>query len=90
MITGNETRRLIELAFDYVSAPTEEQAHQIHSQVALLATETTTVRVWLGLIDYMQQWSRSKEHKEPMGRASALQFFSTRQAELNLLQHQEQ
>lgn len=90
MMAGNETRRLIELAFDYVSAKTEEQANQIHSQVALLATETTTVRVWLGLIDYMQQWNRSKEHKEPMGRASALQFFSTRQAELDLAQHREQ
>jgi hypothetical protein len=90
MITGNETRRLIELAFDYVSAKTEEQAHQVHRQVALLATETTTVKVWLGLIDYMKQWNCSKEHKEPMGRASALQFFSTRQAELNQVQHREQ
>jgi hypothetical protein len=90
MITGNDTRRLIELAFDYVSAKTEEQAHQIYSQVALLATETTTVKVWLGLIDYMRQWNGSNEHKEPISRASALQFFSIRQAELNLVQYPEQ
>jgi len=89
MMTGSDSRRLIELAFDYVSAETEQQAHQIHSQVTLLATETTTVNVWLGLIDYMKQWNCNNEHKEPMSRASALQFFLTKQAELNLLQPRE-
>lgn len=89
MITGNDTRRLIELAFDYVSAKTEEQAQQARHQATILATEATILNVWLGLIDYMQQWNRSNEHKGPMGRASALQFFSTRQAELNLAQHRE-
>jgi hypothetical protein len=31
----------------------------------------------------MEKWNRSSEHKAPMSRASALQFFSTRQTELN-------
>ena len=81
MITGNDLRRLIELAFDYVSAETEQQANQAHDQVAMLATETTTLNVWLDLIDYMKEWNSSDEHKYPMSRASALQFFSTKQAE---------
>jgi hypothetical protein len=90
MITGNDSRRLIELAFDYISAETEQQAHQARHQATLLATEATILNMWLGLIDYMKQWNRSKEHKEPMSRASALQFFATRQTELNLLQQREQ
>jgi hypothetical protein len=45
-------------------------------------TEITIFTVWLELIDYMEKWNRSPEHKAPMSRASALQFFSTRQAEL--------
>ena len=85
MITGNDLRRLIELALEYVSAETEQQANQAHDQAAMVATETTTFKVWLDLIDYMKEWNSSDEHKYPMSRASALQFFSTRQAELKPL-----
>ena len=82
MMRGNDLR-LIELAFDYVSAETLQQTNQVDDQAAVLATEATTLKVWLDLIDYMEAWNRSNEHKSPMSRASALQFFSTRQAELN-------
>lgn len=82
---GNDLR-LIELAFDYVLAETEQQANQAGYQAAILATETTTLKVWLDLIAYMEEWDKSDEHKHPMSRASALQFFSTRQAELNSTQ----
>lgn len=90
MIQRHDLRRLIELAFDYVSAITEQQANQIHDQAATLATETTTFQVWLDLIDYIKAWNSSSEHKESMGRASALQFFLTRQAELNPSQTENQ
>jgi hypothetical protein len=83
MLKGNDLRRLIELAFDYVSAETEQQANQTHDQATILAIETTTFNMWLDLIDYIKTWNSSTEHKSPMGRASALQFFLTRQAELN-------
>ena len=82
---GNDLR-LIELAFDYVSAETEQQASQAGYQAAILATDAMTLTIWLDLIGYMEQWNRSSEHKAPMSRASALQFFSTRQAELNSTQ----
>jgi hypothetical protein len=82
---GNDLR-LIELAFDYVSAESEQQASQVGYQAAILATDATTLTVWLDLIGYMEQWNRSSEHKAPMSRASALQFFSTRQAESNSTQ----
>ena len=82
---GNDLR-LIELAFDYVSAETELQAKQVYDQATLLTTEIINFSVWLELIDYMEQWNRSSEHKAPMSRASALQFFSTRQTELNSVQ----
>jgi hypothetical protein len=82
MITGNDERRLIELAFDYVAAETEQQANQAHDQATMLATETTTFKMWLDLIEYIKAWNSSNEHNSPMDRARALQFFSTRQAEL--------
>jgi hypothetical protein len=82
MMRGNDLR-LIELAFDYVSAETEPQAKQIYDQATTVATEIINFSVWLELIDYMEKWNQSSEHKSPMSRASALQFFSTRQAELN-------
>jgi hypothetical protein len=85
MMRGNYLR-LIELAFDYVSAETEPQAKQVYEQAAIVATEITNFSVWLELLDYMEQWNRSSEHKAPMSRASALQFFSTRQTELNSAQ----
>lgn len=83
MSRGSDTRRLIELAFDYVAAKTEEQAEQVRYQAALLAAEATTLNVWLDLVDYMQEWNRSNTRQEPMSRASALQFFSTRQTEVD-------
>lgn len=78
--------RLIELAFDYVSAETEAEAKQVYDQAATVATEIINFSVWLDLLDYMEVWNRSGEHKAPMSRASALQFFSTRQTELNSAQ----
>ena len=82
MITGNDERRLIDLAFDYVSAETEQQANQAHNQAAMLATETTIFKMWFDLIEYIKAWNSSNEHNYPMDRARALQFFSSRQAEL--------
>jgi hypothetical protein len=82
MITGNDSRRLIELAFDYVSAETEQQAKQARDQAVILATETTTFNIWLDLIDYIKEWNSSSKHKESITRGGALQFFLTRQAEL--------
>ncbi|MCL4301374.1 MAG: hypothetical protein KJ077_37070 [Anaerolineae bacterium] len=79
---GNDLR-LIELAYEYVSAETETQAKQVYDQAATMATEIINFSVWLELLDYMEKWNRSGEHKAPMSRASALQFFSTRQTELN-------
>ena len=89
MMRGKDLR-LIELAFDYISAKTEEQANQVYDQAAELATEITIFTVWLELIDYMEKWNRSNEHKAPMSRASALQFFSTRQAEFEPTQPEKQ
>jgi hypothetical protein len=82
MITGNDERRLIDLAFDYVAAETEQQANQAHNQAAMLATETSTFKMWFDLIEYIEAWNSSNEHNHPMDRARALQFFSSRQAEL--------
>jgi hypothetical protein len=82
MTTGNDVRQLIELAFDYVSAETEQHAVQAHDRAAMLATDITTFKVWLDLIESIKAWNSSNEHDGPMGRARALQFFSNRQAEL--------
>ena len=82
MISGNNSRRLVELAFDYVSAESEQQMAQSRDEAAELATERTMFKVWLELIDYIKAWNSNQEHKYPMGRASAMQFFLTRQAEL--------
>jgi hypothetical protein len=44
MINGHDLGRLIELAFDYVSAESEQQAAQFRDEAARLATiETTTL-----------------------------------------------
>ena len=83
MISGHNSRRLVELAFDYVSAESEQQVVQSRDEAARLAPEKTTFKVWLELIDYIKAWNSSQEHKYPIGRGSALQFFLTRQAELN-------
>ena len=82
MITRNDERRLIELAFDYVSAESEQQSAQSRDEAAKLATETTTLKVWLELIDYIKAWNGNQKYEYPMGRGSALQFFLTRQTEL--------
>jgi hypothetical protein len=81
MMRGNDLR-LIELAFNYVSAETMQQADQVDDQAVVLATEVTTLKVWLDLIDYLEKWNHNSEHKSPMSWANALQFFSTRQAKL--------
>jgi hypothetical protein len=86
---GNDLK-LIELAFNYVSAETEPQAKQAYDQAGTLAAEKTTFKVWLDLIAYMEEWNRSTEHKDTMSRASALQFFSTRQAELKPIETENQ
>jgi hypothetical protein len=86
MINGLHLGRLIELAFDYLSAETEQQANQVHDQVAKFATEASTFTMWLNLIDHIREWNSSNGHNYPMSWASALQFLSTRQAELNPLQ----
>jgi hypothetical protein len=70
------------LAFDYVSAESEQQLAQSRDEAARLTTETTTFTLWLELIDYIKAWNSNPKHKDPMGRASALQFFLTRQAQL--------
>ena len=82
MINGHDLGRLIDLAFDYVSTETEQQANQVHDQAAMLATETTTLKAWLELVKYIKTWNSSNGHTYPMSWASALQFFSTRQAKV--------
>ena len=82
MISGSNSRRLVELAFDYASAESEQQLAQSHDEAAKLAPKTTTFKAWLELIDYIKAWNGNREHKYRMGRGSALQFFLTRQAEL--------
>ena len=83
MINGHDLGRLIELAFDYVSAESEQLSAQSRDEAAKLITEETiTFKVWLELIEYIREWNRCNEHNYPMGWASALQFLSTRQAEL--------
>jgi hypothetical protein len=82
MINGHDLERLIELAFDYVSAETEQQANQVYDRAAMLATETTTFKAWLELVEYIKAWNSDDGYDYPMPWASALQFFSTRQAKV--------
>jgi hypothetical protein len=87
MINGHDLGRLIELAFDYVSTESEQQAALAlrRDEAAKLATEETiTFKVWLELIEYIREWNSSNGHNYPMSWASALLFLSTRQAELEL------
>ena len=85
MINGHDLGRLIELAFDYVSAESEQQAAQRRDEAAKLATEETiTFKVWLELIEYIRAWNSSHRPNYPMSWASALLFLSTRRAELEL------
>lgn len=82
MINGHNLGRLIELAFDYVSAETEQQANQVHNQAIKLPTETTTDSMWPDLVDHIRECNHSNGNNYPMSWASALQFLSTRRAEL--------
>ena len=82
MINGHNLGQLIELAFDYVLAESEQQASQVYDRAAVLTTETTTFKVWLELVDHIKAWNSSNGHNYPMSWANALQFLSTRQAEL--------
>ena len=83
MINGQDLGRLIELAFDYVSAESEQQAAQFRDEAARLAPiETTTFNMWLDFIDHIKVWNNSNGRHYPMSWASALHFLSTRQAEL--------
>ena len=82
MINGHNLGRLIELAFDYVSAESEQPANQVYDRAAMLATETTTLKVWLELVDHIREWNSSNGHNYPMSWTNALLFLSTRQAEL--------
>jgi hypothetical protein len=82
MISGSNSRRLVELAFEYASTESELQVAQSRDEAAKLTPKATTFKVWLELIDYIKAWNGNHKHKHPMGRGSALQFFLTRQAEL--------
>ena len=82
MINGHNLGQLIELAFDYDSGKSEQQAAQIRDEAAKLANrETTTFKVWLELTEYIKAWNGCSGHKYPMSWATALLFLSTRQAE---------
>ena len=83
MINGHDLGRLIELAFDYISAETEQQTNQVHDRAVKLAAETSTFNMWLDLVDHIRERHNSNGHNYPMSWVSALQFLSTRQAELN-------
>jgi hypothetical protein len=80
MINGHDLGRLIELAFDYVSAESEQQAAQSLDGAAKLAKqETISFEVWLELTEYIREWNSSNGHNCSMSWASALQFLSARQ-----------
>ena len=86
MINGQDLGRLIELAFDYVSAESGQQAAQFRNEAARLAPiETTTFKMWLDFIDHIKGWNRSNGPNYPMSWAIALHFLSTKQTELEPL-----
>ena len=82
MISGSNSRRLVELAFDFASTESEPQRAQSRDEAAKLAPKATTFKAWLELVDYIKAWNDNHKHEYPIGRGSALQFFLTRQAEL--------
>jgi hypothetical protein len=85
MIDGYKLGRLIELAFDYVSAETEQQANQIYNQAVKLTTETSMQdTIWLDLVDHIRECNSSNGNNYPLSWTSALHFFSTGRAELEL------
>lgn len=75
--------KLVDLAFDYISAETEPQANQVYDQAVEVVTEITLFTAWLELIDYMEKWNRNGEHKLPISQTDAHQFFSIRRAAIN-------
>ncbi len=81
MIDGHILGRLIELAFDYVSADTEQQANQAYNQAKMLLPETR-FNIWLDLVDHIRVWNSNNGNNYPMSWISALKFLSTRQVEL--------
>ena len=85
MINGHDLGRLIELAFDYVSAETEQETDHVYDQVTKFAPETSTINMWLDLVDHIREWNSSNGHNYPMNWTSALHFLSTKQAELEPL-----
>lgn len=79
MINRHHLGRLIELAFDFVSAETEQQANYAHNQAVKLATPNN---MWLDLVDHIKDCNSNNGSNYPMSWASALQFLSAKQAEL--------
>ena len=79
MINRHHLGRLIELAFDYVSAETEQQANYAHNQAVKLAMSNT---MWLDLVDHIKDCNSNNGNNYPTSWASALQFLSTKRAEL--------
>ena len=73
MINGHDLGRLIELAFDYVSAESEQQAAQFRDEATrLTTTETSTFNMWLDFVDHIKVWNSNNRHYYPMIWASAL------------------
>ena len=89
MIDGHILGRLIELAFDYVSAETEQQANQAYDQAKMLIPETK-FNTWLDLTDNIRVWNSNNGNNYPMSWISALKFLSTHEAELDLSQMEDQ
>jgi len=54
MISGSNSRRLVELAFDYASTESEKQRAQSRDEAAKLGPKATTFKAWLELIDYIK------------------------------------
>ena len=81
MINGHDLGRLIELAFDYVSAETEQQANRVYDQAAKLVADTSTLDMWLALIDHIRASNGGSGRNYPQSWANALQFVSARQAD---------
>lgn len=75
---ANNSKQLVNLAFDYASAKSEQQVARSRDEAAKLAPEKNTFTVWLELVDHIKAWNNSHKHDYPLGRGSALLFFLTR------------
>jgi hypothetical protein len=89
MLDGQVLGRLIELAFDYVLAETEQQANQAYAQAKMLIPETR-FNTWLDLTENIRVWNSNNGNNYPMSWVSALKFLSTDEVELNLSQTEDQ